>query len=83
MVPAAALPAATPSVRAPTLPSVIDADDEGDDGGAGLPLPPDDRVWRHPSELHGNHVAFWRMLSRPWRVGDPAVASADDEGGPA
>jgi hypothetical protein len=28
-------------------------DDESDDTPFRAPLPPDDRLWRHPSELHG------------------------------
>lgn len=32
-------------------------DDPGDDHGFGAPLPPDDRLWRHPSEIAGGAPA--------------------------
>lgn len=54
-------------------------DDDADDdvGGVGPPLPPDDRLWRHPSELHqhgsgGTPVPRRRAAgdgrALPWRV---------------
>jgi S1-C subfamily serine protease len=41
-------------------------DDDGDDdlAGFGTPLPPDDRLWRHPSELR-EHGAFGGAPVRP------------------
>ena len=61
-------PAATASATAPTLHDVGDLDDDGDEVGFRLPLPPDDRLWRHPSELEGNATSFWMRLRHPWRV---------------
>jgi len=47
---------------------VADPDDDEGDAGYRLPLPPDDRLWRHPSELEGNQSSFWSRLRHPWRV---------------
>jgi S1-C subfamily serine protease len=48
-------------------------DDDADDDGAGIgpPLPPDDRLWRHPSEL-----ASWGPAATP-TAGAPTPARAD------
>jgi putative serine protease PepD len=47
--------ACQPAVLAPTAVTILALvaadDDEGDELGFGQPLPPDDRLWRHPSEL--------------------------------
>jgi S1-C subfamily serine protease len=48
-------------------------DDDADDDGAGIgpPLPPDDRLWRHPSEL-----ASWGPATAP-AAGAPRPARAE------
>jgi hypothetical protein len=41
-----------------------DDDDEHDDLPVRRPLPPDDRIWRHPSELRDEEPrrgAWWRF----------------------
>jgi len=47
---------------------VAEPDDEAEDPGFRLPLPPDDRLWRHPSELDGETGSFWSRLRVPWRI---------------
>ncbi|HYD09464.1 MAG TPA: hypothetical protein VEA78_05125 [Acidimicrobiales bacterium] len=54
-----------------------EGDDDVDDGMFRLPLPPDDRLWRHPSELHGNQASFWWKLRHPWRVKAAPPVSAN------
>lgn len=45
-------------------------DDEGDDEQVafGQPLPPEDRLWRHPSELGQSVAAAPPTASRPWGI---------------
>lgn len=55
------------------------ADDDADDlGGFGRPLPPDDRLWRHPSELAAHHGGGPSAASAPAspRSGWGALAAA-------
>jgi hypothetical protein len=47
---------------------VAELDDEAEDIGFRLPLPPDDRLWRHPSELDGDPAGFWSRLRHQWRI---------------
>ena len=62
-----------PSVRSPPVP--FEDHPEDDDGEPGPPLPPEDRLWRHPSELgaagRGQRI---ELVTRPatgrlWLVG--------------
>jgi len=55
-------------------------DDDGDDDAPvfGAPLPPDDRLWRHPSELGGTTaglVADQTMVPKPLHLWGVAVVS--------
>ena len=48
----------------------VESDDElDDDGRSGPLLPPDDRLWRHPSEVHASGGGHRALLSgRTWPV---------------
>ena len=49
----------------------VPVDDDADDDASvfGQPLPPDDRLWRHPSELSwGARAAPARASARPWTL---------------
>ena len=50
--------------------AAVPVDDDADDDASvfGPPLPPDDRLWRHPSELNWQRAAPGRQRkeSRPW-----------------
>ena len=56
-----------------------DFDDLPDDGPSGPLLPPDDRLWRHPSELGAHHLpvtAEALSARRSWMASTPSRAGA-------
>jgi putative serine protease PepD len=59
-------PAVLPAEGTATV-SAMSLDDDADDdvSGIGPPLPPDDRLWRHPSELREHGLAGGSVAPRP------------------
>jgi putative serine protease PepD len=58
-------PAVLPAEVTTTVCAMPLDDDADDDGGISPPLPPDDRLWRHPSELREHGVPGGRVAPVP------------------